>query len=494
MSAQDPLGIRTLLNPRSLTRASISRYGNRARMLSTSSMNQQLRFIIPAKSEDLQKKLQEQDLEIENKMKHMQNLDESEKAIKTELGPLKQSLAQTVRDRAKIREQIHDHKTLDKKMYQRQKHLKNLKKPNIESESDRIKGDLKRCALAMVKEMRRMLLISGKVVEFNDKYHIPNQILKKARIECTHWKSVYEQAAKSHQDLSDQLKLLEKKVVQSRKDRDRAKEQANRLAPLGTLSAHQLFEEYSPWMQKSIREVNKEIMKMEHAVAQADTFDTSELVQYERREEQIREYEVVLANLRKNLQNTNERIVTKNKTFEPKLKAKINQISKKFSDFMTRFDAQGECKLHKFDEYENWELHVLVSYRPDDVNSKLQRLSATCQSGGEKSVATMVFLLSMQQVSITPFRVVDEINQGMDSHNERIVMNLLAENMEKRAEGTSSQFFVVSPKIIQNPTFLEKTNTLCHTIFNGSMVEPGIETVHPRAILTSVRKIRNISG
>eukprot|EP00495_Collosphaeridae_sp_1-RS-2012_P000732 TRINITY_DN10702_c0_g1_i1.p2 TRINITY_DN10702_c0_g1~~TRINITY_DN10702_c0_g1_i1.p2 ORF type:complete len:54 (-),score=10.84 TRINITY_DN10702_c0_g1_i1:110-271(-) len=53
-------------------------------------------------------------------------------------------------------------------------------------------------------------------------------------------------------------------------------------------------------------------MKMEHAVAQADTFDTSELVQYERRVEQIREYEEVLANLRKNLQNTNERIVTKN--------------------------------------------------------------------------------------------------------------------------------------------------------------------------------------
>jgi len=494
MSAQDPQGIRTLLNPRSLTRASISRYGNRARMLSTSSMNQQLRFITPAKSEDLQKQLQEQDMKIEKLMEELQSLDKTEKAIKAELGPLKQSLAQTVRDRAQIREQIHDHKTLNKKMHQRKTHLSNLIKPNIEKESDRIKADIKRCVANMVKEMRKMVLIFGKVVEFNDNYHIPKQILKKAQIECKHWKSVYDQAAKSHQDLSAQLKLLEKKVLQSRADRDRAKEHANRLAPLSTLSAHQLFEEYSPWMQKDIGEVNKKIMKMEHAVAQADTFDASELVQYERRVEQIRGYDAVLAKLRTNLENTNERIVTKNRVFEPKLKAKISQISQKFSDFMTRFDAKGECKLQKFDEYENWELHVLVSYRPDDAYSKLQRLSATCQSGGEKSVATMVFLLSMQQVSITPFRVVDEINQGMDSHNERIVMNLLAENMEKRAEGTSSQFFVVSPKIIQNPTFLEKTNTLCHTIFNGSMVEPGIDNVHPRDILASVRKMRNISG
>jgi len=233
---------------------------------------------------------------------------------------------------------------------------------------------------------------------------------------------------------------------------------------------------------------------MEHAVAQADTFDSSELVQYERRVEQILEYDKILENLKTKLENTNERILTKNRVFEPQVKAKIKKISDTFSEFMTRFNAKGECRLQKFDEYEHWELHVMVSYRPNDASCKLQRLSATCQSGGEKSVATMVFLLSMQQVSITPFRVVDEINQGMDSHNERIVMNLLAENMEKKAAGTSGQFFVVSPKIIQNPTFLEKANTQCHTIFNGSMVQPGIDTINPLDVLARIRKSRNFAG
>src|SRR4051794_27593738 len=37
----------------------------------------------------------------------------------------------------------------------------------------------------------------------------------------------------------------------------------------------------------------------------------------------------------------------------------------------------------------------------------------------EKSVATMLFLLCLQTVTYTPFRVVDEINQGMDPQNER---------------------------------------------------------------------------
>jgi chromosome segregation ATPase len=31
----------------------------------------------------------------------------------------------------------------------------------------------------------------------------------------------------------------------------------------------------------------------------------------------------------------------------------------------------------------------------------------------------MLFLLSLQHVTGTPFRVVDEINQGMDARNER---------------------------------------------------------------------------
>lgn len=35
------------------------------------------------------------------------------------------------------------------------------------------------------------------------------------------------------------------------------------------------------------------------------------------------------------------------------------------------------------------------------------------QSGGERSVSTMLYLVALTGVTVTPFRVVDEINQGM---------------------------------------------------------------------------------
>ena len=50
---------------------------------------------------------------------------------------------------------------------------------------------------------------------------------------------------------------------------------------------------------------------------------------------------------------------------------------------------------------------------------ELRSLDKHTQSGGEKSVSTMLYLVSLQELTDFPFRVVDEINQGMDARNER---------------------------------------------------------------------------
>ena len=46
------------------------------------------------------------------------------------------------------------------------------------------------------------------------------------------------------------------------------------------------------------------------------------------------------------------------------------------------------------------------------------------QSGGERSVSTMMYLVALTGVTITPFRVVDEINQGMVSAPWRLTSQL----------------------------------------------------------------------
>lgn len=52
-------------------------------------------------------------------------------------------------------------------------------------------------------------------------------------------------------------------------------------------------------------------------------------------------------------------------------------------------------------------------------------LSKHRQSGGERAVSTAFYLMALQSLARAPFRVVDEINQGMDPRNERSVLAFL---------------------------------------------------------------------
>lgn len=65
---------------------------------------------------------------------------------------------------------------------------------------------------------------------------------------------------------------------------------------------------------------------------------------------------------------------------------------------------RGE-KAHEYDQYG---VNIRVKFRD---NERLTELSAAHQSGGERSVATVVYMMALQELTSVPFRCVDEINQ-----------------------------------------------------------------------------------
>ena len=90
----------------------------------------------------------------------------------------------------------------------------------------------------------------------------------------------------------------------------------------------------------------------------------------------------------------------------------------------------GEVVLHQGDvergnaeqleNFKDWGIQIRVSFRD---KSELQTLSAQVHSGGERSVSTIMYLMAMQDLMVSPFRCVDEINQGLDERNERLVFS-----------------------------------------------------------------------
>lgn len=83
-----------------------------------------------------------------------------------------------------------------------------------------------------------------------------------------------------------------------------------------------------------------------------------------------------------------------------------------------------------------------MCHREDE---QLSVLDSHRQSGGERAVSTIFYLMALQSLARAPFRVVDEINQGMDPRNERLVHSRMVDIA--CAEHTS-QYFLITPKLL----------------------------------------------
>lgn len=125
------------------------------------------------------------------------------------------------------------------------------------------------------------------------------------------------------------------------------------------------------------------------------------------------------------------------------MKEYVERISDEFNRRFTKDVASdGRVELGIADRYRDYELRILTQFRP---TAPLKVLDHQSQSGGERAVATIFFIMSIQGLTDAPFRVVDEINQGMDPTNERAAHRNLVQTASVSPE---SQYFLVTPKLL----------------------------------------------
>jgi chromosome segregation ATPase len=66
--------------------------------------------------------------------------------------------------------------------------------------------------------------------------------------------------------------------------------------------------------------------------------------------------------------------------------------------------------------------------------------------------------MALQDLARSPFRVVDEINQGMDPRNERMVHERM---VDIACQERTSQYFLITPKLLNNLKFHPKMKIHC---------------------------------
>ena len=147
---------------------------------------------------------------------------------------------------------------------------------------------------------------------------------------------------------------------------------------------------------------------------------------YEKREKEIQEINARIEQRRNETEELSNEIQVLRKIWEPRLERLVKRMSEAFGSAFRSIGCAGEVLLGKSDkedgaptdDFEKWQIQIKVKFREQE---RLQLLTGQRQSGGERSVTTIFYLMALQDLAKAPFRVVDEINQGMDPRNERLV-------------------------------------------------------------------------
>ncbi|KJH49752.1 hypothetical protein DICVIV_04092 [Dictyocaulus viviparus] len=144
----------------------------------------------------------------------------------------------------------------------------------------------------------------------------------------------------------------------------------------------------------------------------------------------------------------------------------IRSISSNYSKFFAQIGCAGEVYLdvpEDLSDISEYGIMVMVSFRSGE---RLRRLDHQVQSGGERSVSTMLYLLALQELCLVPFRCVDEINQGMDPTNERKVFDIIVNALSGDGNLAKTQYFLLTPKLLHGLKF--NRNVTVQIVHNGA--------------------------
>ncbi|MDH5634657.1 MAG: hypothetical protein OEY30_02400, partial [Candidatus Bathyarchaeota archaeon] len=118
----------------------------------------------------------------------------------------------------------------------------------------------------------------------------------------------------------------------------------------------------------------------------------------------------------------------------------LNHVNVQYQTILASAQAQGEVRLLNEHDIEAAGLQIFVGFK----GAKPLPLDAYTQSGGERSTATIMFLLALQQHVRSSFRAVDEYDIHMDPKNREIIAQMIVSSIS----GSDAQYLVITPSQI----------------------------------------------
>jgi chromosome segregation ATPase len=141
-----------------------------------------------------------------------------------------------------------------------------------------------------------------------------------------------------------------------------------------------------------------------------------------------------------NREKTLEEVKIRMQAWRTVIENLLDRVNLEYQKTLAQAQALGQVGLGNGHDIETAGLEILVGFK----GGKPVPLDAYTQSGGERTTATMSFLLALQQHVRSPFRAVDEYDIHMDPKNREIIAQMLV----SRVNDSNAQYLVITPSQI----------------------------------------------
>ncbi|XP_008468360.1 structural maintenance of chromosomes protein 5-like, partial [Diaphorina citri] len=298
--------------------------------------------------------------------------------------------------------------------------------------------------------LNKLAAISKKLPEYCTAVISSEEKVDLLKLTLNQERKTLERFESQYNESKEVLQRIEKTMEEAEQRLNICKQEAKRLyrqamdATEGVSPSEEPLKAKFAILSNDLDTLESRISKQKAELACLPEVNQSVFQEYEARQKKIASLQQSVTELTAELNSTEATIEAIKTTWLPQISDYIQQINVKYSAYFHEMNCAGEVSLHVPDDeydFENYGITIRVKFRGE---SDLKELDGHRQSGGERAVSTALYMLAMQGLTSVPFRLVDEINQGMDVINERKVFQLLLRIVDHSS--TSCQYFLITPK------------------------------------------------
>ncbi|EAY14129.1 SMC family, C-terminal domain containing protein [Trichomonas vaginalis G3] len=374
-----------------------------------------------------------------------------------------------------ISKRIKDHEGIKEKVRQL-KMKKEIKQKEYDEHPRKIEQLNQKITKAIDNFSNLLIKIKTKLVDFNVhriKYDVLSQKRDILQAEFDDCNMELQRERQKYSELERNIKVLKERRDNLHRKEHQLKEIAEEKCPRTPENIAMLST-----LSSDVESLKDQLEQFKSRLASFSFINEEAKQRYDDAESKLNEATNSLNKISKDANELLENCNIRFSEWKQKMSLDVKKMSESFSKLMSTCNYRGEVKLgfddaNKIDTYK---LNLLVAFNRE---SPLNILSSTRQSGGEKSVTTLMFLLALQDCTKFPFRVVDEINQGMDETNDRNAFNQIMQYT--MSHNQESQYILVTPKLL--PNLEELAGITVMVVMNGPYIDDNL--TNPITFMTS---------